>query len=411
MHEPHRKQYCCQNCQRLLEQEENFCPRCGQQNTTRVASFKTLVYEVVEDTFAWDSRWFRTVVPFLFQPGRLTNEFLAGRRVSYMPPLRLYFFVSLVCFSVIAIYTAGDDRNDKRREEAKKQLQADSIKNDILTALPPGLPPAQRRKIDRALSKMTLAESRKGLINTGNKDREDFAKGFEDDFKDGMADADSGKIRPGTSADMEPGISVKRRVAKPMTKQSRLEKSIEDTVSNKVIGKVDEWTKLTRLVKNPVLTDKQILDSLHWEDNTWNRMKVNKLARFNESSQEEFVAEMWDNAPLFMFILLPMMALMMKLLYVRRKRLYIEHLIFMLHVHAFIFFLIALDIVFSNEFSDSASAFFVPLIFIYVWLAFYKVYRQGWFRTSFKLFSFLILYAFGFTLFAVFGLLALAAIY
>ncbi len=407
MHESHRKQYCCQNCQRLLEEEENFCPRCGQQNTTRVASFKTLVYEVVEDTFAWDSRWFRTVVPFLFQPGRLTNEFLAGRRVSYMPPLRLYFFVSLVCFSIIAIYTAGDDRNDKRREEAKKQLQADSLKNDILATLPPGLPPAQRRKIDQALSQMTLAESRKGLINTDNGNQEEFAKGFED----GMAGADSGKIQPGPPADTDSGVKVKRRTDKPTTKQSRLEKSIEDTVSNKVIGKVNEWTTLTRLVKNPVLTDKQILDSLHWDDNTWNRMKVNKLARFNDSSQEEFIAEMWDKAPLFMFVLLPLMALVMKLLYVRRKRLYIEHLIFMLHLHAFIFFLIALDIVFSNEFSDSASAFFVPLIFLYVWVAFYKVYRQGWLRTSFKLFSFLMLYTIGFSFFAVFGLLALAAIY
>ena len=226
-----------------------------------------------------------------------------------------------------------------------------------------------------------------------------------------MADADSGKIRPGTSADMEPGISVKRRVGKPMTKQSRLEKSIEDTVTLKVTGAVTEWDRLMRMVENPVLTDKQMLDSLRWEDNRWNRMKVERMARFKNGSKDEFLAELWDKAPLFMFVLLPLMALVMKLLYVRRKRLYIEHLIFMLHVHAFVFFLIALDIVFSNEFSDSASAFFVPLIFIYVWLAFYKVYRQGWFRTSFKLFSFLILYAFGFTLFAVFGLLALAAIY
>ncbi len=414
MHEPHRKQHCCQNCQRLLEHEDNFCPRCGQENTTRVASFKTLVYEVVEDTFAWDSRWFRTVVPFLFQPGRLTNEFLAGRRMSYMPPLRLYFFVSLVCFSVIAIYTAGDDRNDKRREEAKKQLQADSLKNDILATLPPGLPPAQRRKIDQALRQMTLAESGKGLINVGDdSDEDDTTKsddGFNDSLKDGMkGNGETGKSRPQDLAD----VKVKSKVKNPeaLSEQEKAERVLEDTLTNKVEGKVTEWTRLTRLVNNPVLTDKQILDSLHWEDNTWNRMKVNKLARFNDSSKEEFIAEMWDKAPLFMFVLLPLMALVMKLLYVRRKRLYIEHLIFMLHLHAFIFFLIALDIVFSNEFSDSASAFFVPLIFIYVWVAFYKVYRQGWLRTSFKLFSFLMLYTIGFSFFAVFGLLALAAIY
>jgi len=434
MHKTHRKQQCCQNCHYLLEPEDNFCPRCGQENTTRVVSFRMLVYEVVEDIFAWDSRWFQTVVPFLFLPGRLTNEFLAGRRMRYMPPLRLYFFVSLICFSVIAYYTTREDKGEKRREEAQKKMQADSIKNNILSALPRNMPPAQRRKIDRALSRMTVAESRNGLINRSRDTRRpDTAGSASDDFADGFVEglvegsdayknkqAEASKALGKASTDAQTEAEAQRQVREALASQKKPPKVRRDTLGGaegepaadkKMEGKSAEWGRAFLMLDNPLLTDKQILDSLRWEDNRWNRMKLGRVARFRNGTKEEFFAEMWDKAPLFMFVLLPLMALVMKLLYVRRRRLYIEHLIFMLHIHAFVFFLIALDIVFSNEFSESASAILVPLMLLYVWFAFYMVYKQGWFRTSLKLFSFLSLYGVGFSFFAVFAVMVLAAIY
>lgn len=394
MHETPRKQSICSNCQHMLGEADNFCAQCGQENTTKVVSFGTLVYEVVSDFVSWDSRWFQTVVPFLFLPGRLTNEFIAGKRVRYMPPLRLYFFVSLICFSIIAYYTAWENKADDRKEQAQKQMQTDSVRNAVLKSLPSDIPAGQREQIEKALKKLTLEDQIKGLINSRDMQDEDE----EDKVQNSMDSV--GKT--------------------PVLKKPKRKSTLTDTVSvgkwadkdDEMDGKVNEWTLLTRMADNPALSEKEILDSLRWEDTYWNRLKVNRTLRLKNGKKEEFLAEMWDKAPVFMFILLPFMALIMKLLYIRRKRLYIEHLIFMLHIHAFAFFVIALDIVLSNEFANlNPSGVLIPLILLYMWIAFYKVYRQGWFRTSFKLFSFLFLYSFIFATVAVFAVIFAAATY
>jgi hypothetical protein len=378
----------------MLGETDNFCAQCGQENTTKVVSFGTLVYEVVSDFVSWDSRWFQTVVPFLFLPGRLTNEFIAGKRVRYMPPLRLYFFVSLICFSIIAYYTAWENKADDRKEQAQKQMQTDSIRNAVLKSLPSDIPAGKREQIEKALKKLALEDQIKGLINS--RDMQDEEE--EDKVQNSMDSV--GKT--------------------PVLKNPKRKSALTDTVSvgkradkdDEMDGKVNEWTLLTRMADNPALSEKEILDSLRWEDTYWNRLKVNRTLRLKNGKKEEFLAEMWDKAPVFMFILLPFMALIMKLLYIRRKRLYIEHLIFMLHIHAFAFFVIALDIVLSNEFANlNPSGVLIPLILLYMWIAFYKVYRQGWFRTSFKLFSFLFLYSFIFATVAVFAVIFAAATY
>jgi RNA polymerase subunit RPABC4/transcription elongation factor Spt4 len=73
-----RKVPRCQNCDYPLEPDFNFCPRCSQHNSDKLTSFWRLVVEVVSDFFSYDSRFVKTIFPFLFKPGFLTNEFVAG---------------------------------------------------------------------------------------------------------------------------------------------------------------------------------------------------------------------------------------------------------------------------------------------------------------------------------------------
>ena len=64
--------------------------------------------EAMEDLTHADSRLWSTVGALLFKPGFLTCEFLAGRRVKYLPPLRLYLVLSLLFF-VIAALNRGEE--------------------------------------------------------------------------------------------------------------------------------------------------------------------------------------------------------------------------------------------------------------------------------------------------------------
>lgn len=40
----------------------------------------------------------------LFRPAFLTREYLAGKRMAYVPPVRLYIFVSFACFFLVPLY-------------------------------------------------------------------------------------------------------------------------------------------------------------------------------------------------------------------------------------------------------------------------------------------------------------------
>jgi len=57
-----------------------------------------MIGELIEDLFHTDHRVWRTLKPLLFEPGRLTVEYLRGKRVTYTPPFRLYIVLSLIFF-------------------------------------------------------------------------------------------------------------------------------------------------------------------------------------------------------------------------------------------------------------------------------------------------------------------------
>jgi hypothetical protein len=90
----------CVNCGTAVS--GHYCTNCGQRVEHAVHSLWHFVREVAEDLTHADSRLWQTIATLLFKPGYLTREFLAGRRVKYLPPLRLYLVLSL-CFFVIGV--------------------------------------------------------------------------------------------------------------------------------------------------------------------------------------------------------------------------------------------------------------------------------------------------------------------
>lgn len=91
----------CKNCEHKLATKFRFCPSCGQEHKEKVVHFKQFILDFLGDYFTFDSLIIRSVRPLLFNPGFLTNEFLAGRRVHYIPPLRMFIFISIIFFLVL----------------------------------------------------------------------------------------------------------------------------------------------------------------------------------------------------------------------------------------------------------------------------------------------------------------------
>lgn len=91
----------CLNCGEALAGQ--FCTRCGQRDGEPRVSVREFAHELVLEHFGLDTKIGRTLLTLVRHPGRLTTEFFAGRRIRYVPPLRLYLWLSVAFFLLSAV--------------------------------------------------------------------------------------------------------------------------------------------------------------------------------------------------------------------------------------------------------------------------------------------------------------------
>ncbi|PYL72483.1 MAG: hypothetical protein DMF26_16540 [Verrucomicrobia bacterium] len=105
-----------------------------------------------------------------------------------------------------------------------------------------------------------------------------------------------------------------------------------------------------------------------------------------------FISTLFSNLPYMMLCCIPLFAFVLKVLYIRRRIFYIDHLIYALHIHTFFYagiMLIVLATIGLNRFAPSAIAgWLIALLWIafvtQIFLSIRYVYRQGWFFSIFK---------------------------
>jgi len=86
----------CKNCYSNVQGD--YCSFCGQRYHDHKETFGELVYEFMSDLVHFDSRFFKTIIPLLFSPGKLTKSYNEGKRQGQFHPIRLYIFSSFVYF-------------------------------------------------------------------------------------------------------------------------------------------------------------------------------------------------------------------------------------------------------------------------------------------------------------------------
>lgn len=140
-----RKSAICFNCDQQLINQENFCPKCGQENHSKQASTATLVGDFLNDFIAYDSKLFRSVIPLFTSPGKVTSDYLSGKRQRYIPPFRVFLFLSFVYFGLSLLlgepteyFRADIDESNVITDNSKRinQLFAENFKLGILIFTP-----------------------------------------------------------------------------------------------------------------------------------------------------------------------------------------------------------------------------------------------------------------------------------
>ena len=133
-----RKHNACLNCGELLQQKHNYCPNCGQENTDNHVSIGLLMREFTSNFFSLDSRFAHTVKPFLFNPGKITNAFINGRRVYYANPIRWYLVISILHFFILSKVFEPTVHDRKQRGFSEMEELSDA-KYDSLYQIPDSL--------------------------------------------------------------------------------------------------------------------------------------------------------------------------------------------------------------------------------------------------------------------------------
>ena len=91
----------CANCGGELAGA--FCAQCGQAARELRRPLRSLLIGAAEDLFGFDTRLGRTLWPLLLKPGSVTKEYLSGRRVAFVPPLRTYLLAALLFFGLFTV--------------------------------------------------------------------------------------------------------------------------------------------------------------------------------------------------------------------------------------------------------------------------------------------------------------------
>src|SRR6266550_5692707 len=133
----------CENCGAQLTGV--YCAQCGQPAIDYRRSFRHVIVDVLDSFLNWDSKFFATLALLIVKPWRLTNDFLAGKRVRYVHPLRLYLLASILFFfaanySAKSIHLQTNNLSPKDRAQLEAELKNENIR------------PEARSKIERALN-------------------------------------------------------------------------------------------------------------------------------------------------------------------------------------------------------------------------------------------------------------------
>jgi hypothetical protein len=336
------KQLKCLNCgHEFAAPNDNFCPQCGQQNNHVKLSTAELLYEWIVSAINLDSRFGHSIIPFLFRPGYLPKAFMEGKRMHYVHPVRFYIFVSFVFFFTF-FQIIGD-----------KGLDFGESERNMFT----------RTEIDSTLRQ------------TGKFVKQSVLAG-DLEVKDAHA------IMAGLDS-----LSVEKIY---LYEQKRLKDEHRET------GNINtgfnmyrfNWATLTDVwLRDSNMTPDLLLDSMQVQNRTWFDYRVAEQAlKYGKTNDPKTaLKEIYDNIPVMMFFLMPIFAFLLKILYMRSKKLYIEHLVFTLHIHSYLFFMLTIILITAYFWGEEmALDVLVITLIVYMFLMFKNFYAQGWFKTFIK---------------------------
>jgi len=375
-----RKSDTCLNCKFSLRPEDNYCPNCGQENNTHKVPVKHLLFEIFEDFFHFDAKIWNTIKASFSHPGKMTREYLEGKRASYVPPVKFYVFVSFIFFLLVGkISDKAIDSGNTSINNEDKDIETMSISiNELLgnKKVYYSKDSNDFRMIEFQFeSKDSLKKELKLLLNGPDSVLNRLLEQEEFDT---------------TKANREELRNILSTIPENCTTIDTLKPSYS------IYGKIkfnskEEYQQFKRNIHK--YNDRQIDSVLisRGESASWfNRQMVKKLSKFDSSDKDDIkqlTHAIIQSISITMFIMMPLTAILLLLIFYRKKY-YYEHLIFSIHTHTIFFILfsivLSIQLFISEKFAEKLWPWTLLICLIYLIISLRNNYKQSWRKTIFK---------------------------
>ncbi len=385
--------HACPNCGAPVHGP--YCHACGQSEKGMIRHLSEVMADLADIVFNVDARIFRSLWDLYIRPGFLTSEYLAGRRARYVTPFRLFFFLSIIAFFSMQMVIPDIDPKDIKLG-LSYGIDDATTADDVTRAVNAAIEDLTKKKQVAGISAEKLAGIDEMIAETrkSGADRLDVLQSEVEAARAAMISAKDTRTQPGEPKVAADGASRGAAVG---------------------AGEADSGPALAaaRLSGMEKSTHEPVLFGRHWDSNTdpvhvaWLsdglNARLNRTLQHMRNNMEDMnkdpgrmLAGFFSVLPQTLFVLMPLFAVLLKLCFLFKRRLYMEHLLVALHSHAFIFMsvLVILGLGLLGDLVAGVPWLSAPLnmlvtsawiwLFLYLFLMQKRIYAQGWIMTFIK---------------------------
>tara|TARA_E500000318_G_scaffold77839_1_gene72673 strand:- start:460 stop:1713 length:1254 start_codon:yes stop_codon:yes gene_type:complete len=368
----------CLNCGHPLDISDKYCPNCSQANSTKKLTLKDFFDEFFSSLINYDSKLLTTLYALLLRPGRITKDYVNGKRITYTNPFRFLLSLAFLYFLMVTY-----NNQFANLDEAAKDFDGTIYNGPISFDLGSGDlevdSVAMKKQSEKAIKKLDslkkvnpeiLAGIQKfDSINTDDPEMSSQLK-YLDSLGIFMQGANERKKQKDSFMNADP---------------TGYFKSLEKESGIDAFSKKAEFFGYT-IKRDTLYNFEQAQAKYNIEESTTNKMAFNfSNSIWKVMSQPgTWINDTISKLPFVIFFFLPVFTVFISLVYIRNNYTYTDHLIFSFHNQSLLFILLILSLTLDTIFDINSSGIFLLIFGFYLYKAMRKFYGQGRFKTIVK---------------------------
>ncbi len=328
----------CLNCEHPLALSDRYCPNCSQVNSTKKIALKDFFSEFFSSLLSYDSKLIKTLSTLLLRPGTITKDYISGKRASYTNPFR--FLLSLAISYFLMLGFSGN------------LSDLDHFGEDGDTGFNMTGP------FSFAIDSLEVNEIKEGLEKNG------------DTLPLGNWNVEALIHKNDSIVLSDPKKHFQTFSDKPLWDRLNGKAKFFNTLLRK--DKVYRFSDVVKKYGIPATFENERVFNA-----TRSALKVSKRPG-------TFASALISKLPFFIFFFLPVFALFIWILYVRKKHTYTDHLIFSFHNQSLLFILLTISFLLDSLINKTTNGIFLLIFGFYLYKAMRNFYQQGRVKTILK---------------------------